>query len=129
MADDPNEPWPGFHARDSADAVMKDRERCETILSSEHGRRNPTVAHRLAFKDGMAADSAVELLAMIPGAENPAAAAGNPYLAALDREASIDISAPTSGRSLDPREARKAELRQAGKQLGIDRGYRSAERA
>jgi len=126
LYDDPNDelydPATAAPPRDSADAVMRDRVRVSTILDSAEGKRNPTLARELALQRGMGADAAVSLLAMVPGNENPLAAAGNPYLQALDKECAIDLGAPVVS-ALNTREARKAELQKAGRQLSLDRGY------
>ena len=128
--DDPNEPWPGFNTpHDAAHAVQQDRVRVATILDSAEGRRNPAMARKLALERGMDAAGALDILAAIPGTENPHGASDSVYARALLKEGASGLetggSATIGG---DPRAARIAELRQVGKRHGEAKGYRT-ERA
>lgn len=86
-------------------AVASERLRISAILESAEGKRNPTMAQKLALYSPLDAETAKNILASAPAA--------NPYLAAMDREGPIGLNAPVADFANDPKAARLKEIEQA----------------
>ncbi|WP_291843017.1 hypothetical protein [Bradyrhizobium sp.] len=97
-------------------AVLSERLRVSAILESAEGKRNPAMATELALRTSLDVDTARGLLAKAPAA--------NPYLAALDRETVVNMSAATADFSApDPKAARLQEIRENVASFNSARGY------
>lgn len=83
-------------------AIASERLRIAAILESPEGKRNPAMAQKLALGSVLDAETARSILAEAPAA--------NPYLAAMDREGPIGLSAATVDITGDPKAARLKEI-------------------
>ncbi|WP_407194292.1 hypothetical protein [Bradyrhizobium sp. STM 3566] len=83
-------------------AIASERLRIAAILESPEGKRNPAMAQKLALGSALDAETARSILAEAPAA--------NPYLAAMDREGPIGLSASTVDITGDPKAARMKEI-------------------
>lgn len=83
-------------------AIASERLRISAILESPEGKRNPAMAQKLALGSALDAETARSILAEAP--------ASNPYLAAMDREGPIGLSAATVDITGDPKAARMKEI-------------------
>ena len=93
-----------------ASILASERLRISAILESPEGKRNPTLAHELALRSAMDAAAAVAILASAP--------AQNPYLEAMNEHGPIGLTSAASGASsLDPKQARMAEMLQVVDQM------------
>ncbi|KYK44301.1 hypothetical protein A1D31_36760 [Bradyrhizobium liaoningense] len=94
-------------------AIASERLRIAAILESAEGRRNPAMAQKLALGSALDAETARGILAEAPAA--------NPYLAAMDREGPIGLSASTVDIAADPRAARLKEIQEGARALNNER--------
>ena len=98
-------------------AILSERLRVSAILESAEGKRNPQMANELALRTNLDVDTARGILAKAPAA--------NPYVAAMEREGAVNLSAATADFSpADPREARKAEIATSMAHFNAEQGYR-----
>lgn len=100
---------------DANAAVLSERLRVSAILESAEGKKNPALATELALRTALDVDSARAILAKAPSA--------NPYLAAMDREGPIGLSAATADFTNDPKAARQKELSESMAAFNAERGY------
>lgn len=97
-------------------AVLSERLRISAILESPEGRKNPGMAAEFALRTALDAETAKSLLALAPAA--------NPYLAAMDREGPIGLSAATADFSpTDPKAERLKEITEGVAAFNAARGY------
>jgi hypothetical protein len=101
---------------DTNATVLAERMRVAAIIESPAGKRNPAMANRLALYTALDAETAKDILSQAPAA--------NPYLAAMDREGPIGLSAATADFTNDPKAARKKELNESMAAFNADRGYK-----
>lgn len=83
-------------------AIASERLRIAAILESPEGKRNPAMAQKLALGSALDAETARSILAEAPAA--------NPYLAAMDREGAIGLSAAIVDIIGDPKAERLKEI-------------------
>jgi hypothetical protein len=100
---------------DANSAVLSERLRVSSILESPEGRRNPKLANELALRTALDAETARTLLAQAPAA--------NPYLAAMDAQGPIGLTADPAELSADPRAARLKEIAVSTQAFNESRGY------
>jgi hypothetical protein len=102
--------------RSNASVLLSERLRISEILESLEGRRNPAMAAEFALRTPLDALTAKALLAQAPAA--------NPYLAAMDAQGPIGLTAATADFSpADPKEARRKELAESMKAFNAARGF------
>ncbi|WP_354255281.1 hypothetical protein [Bradyrhizobium sp. F1.13.3] len=95
-------------------AITSERLRITGIIMSAEGRRNPELALEMA-ESGLDVETAKRLLAKAPPA--------NPYIAAMDREGQIGLSAATVDVTSDPKTARLKELEVSVAAFNAERGW------
>ncbi|MGY3514169.1 hypothetical protein [Bradyrhizobium lupini] len=83
-------------------AIASERMRIRDILESAEGKRNPAMAQKLALDAALDVETARSILAEAPAA--------NPYLAAMDREGPVGLSAAAVDITGDPKAARLQEI-------------------
>jgi len=96
-------------------AVLNERMRVSAILESAEGKKNPELATELALRTSLDVDSARAILAKAPSA--------NPYLAAMNREGPIGLSAATADFTNDPKAARMKELTESMASFNVEKSY------
>jgi hypothetical protein len=96
-------------------AVLSERLRVSAILESPEGKRNPGLATELALRTALDVESAKAILAQAPAA--------NPYLAAMDHEGPIGLSAATADFTNDPKAARMKEIEETMASFNAVNGY------
>lgn len=110
---------PAAVSGDTNAAVLSERMRVSAILESPEGKMNPELAAELALRTALDVDSAKAILGRAPAA--------NPYLAAMDREGPIGLSAATADFSNDPKAARLKEIEQSVGNFNAEKGYVSVK--
>lgn len=100
---------------DTNSAVLSERLRVSSILESAEGLRNPKLANELALRTSLDTETAKALLAQAPAA--------NPYLAAMNAEGPIGLTAEAANLSGDPRAARLKEIAVSTQAFNESRGY------
>ncbi len=100
---------------DTNSAVLSERLRVAAIIESPEGRRNPALANQLALRADLDAETAKSILAHAPAA--------NPYLAAMNAEGPIGLSADFADVSGDPKAARLKELTEVTNALNEQKGW------
>jgi hypothetical protein len=101
----------------ASEILLAERMRIAAILESPEGLRRPTTARKLALNGGMSDEQAIDLLRSMP--------TESPFLDAMHGEA-IGISSATAGAigaGSDPKQARIAEIKAAGRAYSASRGY------
>ncbi|MET4603271.1 hypothetical protein ABIB90_002749 [Bradyrhizobium sp. JR4.1] len=83
-------------------AIASERLRIAAILESPEGKRNPGMAQKLALGSALDAETARSILAEAPAA--------NPYIAAMDSQGPIGLTAVTVDITNDPKTARLKEI-------------------
>jgi hypothetical protein len=83
-------------------AVLTERMRISAIIESPEGKRNPAMANKLALYSSLDVETAKSILGT--------AAPATPYLAAMDREGPIGLSASTTDFNSDSKVARLKEI-------------------
>ncbi len=102
--------------------LVAERARIAAIVESPEGKRHPKSALKLALYSGMSADMAKDMLKDLP--------VESVFVEAMDREGATGLTSPLGGVAPgSPKEARLAELRQAGAANNYARGYITAEQA
>ncbi|MCK1611040.1 MULTISPECIES: hypothetical protein [unclassified Bradyrhizobium] len=96
-------------------AIAADRRRVADILESPEGKRNPSMAQKLALYSVLDAETARSILAEAPAA--------NPYLQAMDREGPLGLGAATVDISGDPVAARRKEIEASAAAFNAERGF------
>jgi hypothetical protein len=107
---------PAAVSGDTNAAVLTERMRVAAIIESPEGKRNPGMATELALRTALDVESAKAILAQAP--------ASNPYLAAMDREGPIGLSAATADFTNDPKAARMKELTESVASYNTTKGYK-----
>ncbi len=111
---------PAAVSGDTNAAVLSERMRVAAILESPEGKRNPGMATELALRTALDIETARAILAQAPAA--------NPYLAAMDREGPIGLSAATADFSPpDPKAARMKEISEGMAAFNAEKGYTPAK--
>lgn len=103
---------------DANAAVLSERMRVTAIIESPEGKRNPAMANKLALYSSLDADTARSILAEAPAA--------NPYLAAMDKEGPIGITAAAADLTSDAKTARMEEIKVNVAAHNAVKGYRKA---
>jgi hypothetical protein len=103
-------------------AVLSERLRVAAILESPEGKRNPAMAHELAFRQALDAEQAITILSLAPTPQ-----VVSPYLAAMAKEGPVNLSAATADLSGDPKAARIAEIKANVHAFNVSKGYVKAE--
>ena len=96
-------------------AIASDRLRIAAILESPEGKRNPSMAQKLALYSVLDAETARSILAEAPPA--------NPYLQALEREGPLGLGAAMVDISGDPKAARLKELSTVAEAFNAEKGW------
>jgi hypothetical protein len=101
-------------------SIIAERTRVAAIVESPEGLARPSAARQLALRSSMDAEAAVEFLRTIP--------ADNPYIAAMEKEGAVGISAAAPGASgsflSDPKASRLAEIKGSMAAFNETAGYR-----
>jgi hypothetical protein len=100
---------------DTNAAVLNERLRIAAIIESPEGKKNPELASELALRSSLDVNTARAFLGKAPAA--------NPYLAAMDHEGPIGLSADTPDFSGDPRAARKKEIERNVAAFNVEKGW------
>jgi hypothetical protein len=101
---------------DTNAAVLSERMRVAAILESPEGKRNPGMAAELALRTSLDVETAKSILGQAPAA--------NPYLAAMDREGPIGLSAATADFApADAKAERLKEIAEGVAAFNASRGF------
>jgi hypothetical protein len=107
-----------------ADVRAEERIRMRDVLLSGEAKGRTNLAIKLLVNSPLSASAIVDMLSETPR-EGASA-----FFQAMQAEGSIGISSPIAAATNDdPKEARLAEIKQAGTQHALARGYISAEQA
>src|SRR3954470_19133995 len=101
-------------------AIASERLRITGIIMSAEGRRNPELALEMA-ESGLDVETAKRLLAKAPPA--------NPYIAAMDREGQIGLSAAPVDITDDPKSARMREIQASAASFNVEKGWTKKPKA
>lgn len=97
-------------------AIAAERLRVAAILESPEGKRNPSMAQKLALYSVLDAETAISILRDAPSA--------NPYLEAMSIQGPIGLGGAAGVEvSTDPKAARMRELTQSVTAFNLEKGW------